>query len=143
MCGKGQFKKEESCITIEEKLDILELIEKGTFLHYYNREIWNWKIYCDRHQKSKHKLEAFKNKTVDIGQPKATIEQKAIKLGAYEKLDEAHYIWFRQQQEKNIPVSGSLLQEKQEYYMSNSIQILPNRLWPAKDASGDFPNDTD
>ena len=34
------------------------------------------------------------------------------KLGSYDKLDQALYIWFRQQREKNIPVSGALLQEK-------------------------------
>ena len=37
---------------------------------------------------------------------------KIMKVGEYEKLDEALYIWFSQQHEKNIPASGLLLMEK-------------------------------
>ena len=35
-----------------------------------------------------------------------------MKIGDYEKLDEALYIWLRQQRELNIPVGGAILQEK-------------------------------
>ena len=80
---------------------------------------------------------------MNIGQAKATIEQKAIKLGVYKKLDEALYIWFRQEQEKTFQLVAACFKKKQEYYMSNSIQILPYRLWPAQNFSGDFPNDMD
>ena len=45
---------------------------------------------------------------VDMGAKKV----KTMKVGEYEKLDEALYIWFRQQREKNVPVSGPLLMEK-------------------------------
>ena len=45
---------------------------------------------------------------VDMGAKKV----KTMKVGEYEKLDEALYIWFRQQCEKNVPVSGPLLMEK-------------------------------
>jgi len=37
---------------------------------------------------------------------------KMMKVGEYEKLDEALYIWFRQQRDNNIPVRGSLLMEE-------------------------------
>ena len=47
---------------------------------------------------------------------------KVTKIGEYEKLDEALYIWFRQQRELNIPVSSVLLQEK--------ARILFERLYP-------------
>ena len=45
---------------------------------------------------------------VDMG----TENAKTRKVGEYKKLDEALYIWFRQQRDKNIPVSGPLLLEK-------------------------------
>ena len=38
------------------------------------------------------------------------------------KTDEALYIWFRQQRELNIPISGALIQEK--------AKILFERLYP-------------
>ena len=40
------------------------------------------------------------------------VKAKALKVGAYEKLDEALYIWILQQREKDVPVTGVLLQEK-------------------------------
>jgi len=50
------------------------------------------------------------------------VKAKAMKVGAYEKLDEALYIWFCQQREKNVPVTGVLLQEK--------ARLLYERLYP-------------
>ena len=41
-----------------------------------------------------------------------TKNAKTRKVGEYEKLDRALYIWFHQQRDKNIPVSGPLLLEK-------------------------------
>ena len=35
-----------------------------------------------------------------------------MKIGGYQKLDEALYIWFRQQREKGLPVTGPILSEK-------------------------------
>jgi len=43
-------------------------------------------------------------------------------MGSFDKLDEALYIWFRQQRKKDVTVSGSLLQEK--------ANILYSRLYP-------------
>ena len=55
-----------------------------------------------------------------------------MKIGEYEKLDYALYIWFRQQRELNIPVSGALLQEK--------ARVLYERLYP--DATKKFTAST-
>ena len=57
---------------------------------------------------------------VDMGFKKVTA--KTMKIGDYEKLGEALYIWFRQQRELNFPVSGAILQEK--------ARILFERLYP-------------
>ena len=50
------------------------------------------------------------------------VNTKAMKMGSYEKLDAALYIWFRQQRVKNIPVSGPFLQEK--------AKLLFDKLYP-------------
>ena len=50
------------------------------------------------------------------------VKTKSIKIGAFEKLDEALYIWFRQQREKDLLISGSLLTEK--------AKILYDQLYP-------------
>ena len=46
-----------------------------------------------------------------------------MKIGDYKKLDEALYIWFRQQRELNIPLSGALLREKARMLYE---QLYPN-----------------
>ena len=35
-----------------------------------------------------------------------------MKVGEYEKLDQALYVWFRQEREKNTPITGSIIAEK-------------------------------
>ena len=35
-----------------------------------------------------------------------------MKLGEYQMLNEALYVWFRQQREKAIPITGLILMEK-------------------------------
>jgi len=51
------------------------------------------------------------------------VTTKSMKIGTFDKLDQALYIWFRQQREKDVAVSGSLLQEKAKILYS---QLYPN-----------------
>ena len=37
---------------------------------------------------------------------------KTMKIGEYQMLDEALYIWFRQQRENPVPIAGPVLTEK-------------------------------
>ena len=46
---------------------------------------------------------------VDMGMNKGT---KIMKIGEYEKLDQALYAWFRQEREKNTPITGAIIAEK-------------------------------
>ena len=55
------------------------------------------KINSRSHKENKSKLEVFKKKTEDMGMTKAS--QRVMKFGEYKELDEASYIWFRQQRE--------------------------------------------
>ena len=105
-------KRKKVVLTLEEKLDVLQLLEKGTSYTLVAEKYGIGRSTVADIKKSKSKLLSYKKKTLDMGRLKATEERKAMKLGTFEKLDEALYIWFRQQREKNIPVSGSLLQEK-------------------------------
>jgi transposase-like protein len=107
-----KVKRKKVVLSLEEKLDILEQIEKGTSYTIIAERYGIGKSTVTDIKKSKHKLEAFKKKSKEMGRLKATAEQKTLNLGTYDKLDEALYIWFRQQRERNVPVSGSLLQEK-------------------------------
>ena len=46
---------------------------------------------------------------VDMGMNKGT---KVMKVAEYEKLNQALYVWFRQERERNTPVTGPIITEK-------------------------------
>ena len=62
-------------------------------------------------KKNQDKLEQFSKKMVDMGKTKV----KTMKIGEYQKLEEALYIWFRQQREKAMPLTGPILSEKARF----------------------------
>jgi len=59
---------------------------------------------------SKGKLQSFKEKMKEMGVKEVT--NKSMKVAAFDELDLALYIWFRQQCEKDVAISSTLLQEK-------------------------------
>ena len=44
------------------------------------------------------------------------VKVKVMKIGTHTKLEEVLYIWFRQQRENSVPVTGVLLQEKTKLF---------------------------
>ena len=113
-------KRKKVVLTIEEKLEILVSIKTGTSYTVILERYGVGRTTVADIKRNVSKLEKFKQKTVEIGFKKATF--KVTKIGEYEKLDKALYIWFRQQMELNIPVSDVLLQEK--------AKVLFERLYP-------------
>ena len=81
-------------------------------------------------KKSEGKLRSFKQRMTEMGVK--DVKVKAMRIGAHEKLDEGLYIWFRQQREKDVPVTSVLLQEK--------AKLLYERLYP--DATTPFSAST-
>ena len=71
-------------------------------------------------KRSEGKLRRFKQRTTEMGVK--DVKAKAMKIGHHEKLDEGSCIWFRQQREKDVLVTGVLLQEK--------TKLLYQRLYP-------------
>ena len=99
---KAGEKRKRVVLSIEDKLKIIKLIESN--VSYTVISEWfgiGWSTVCDINR-TKDEIRRFSQKMVDMG----TKNAKTRKVGEYEKLDEALYIWFRQQRDKNIPVSG-------------------------------------
>ena len=103
-------KRKKVVLIIEEKLEILNSIKTRTSYTVISKRYGVGRSTEADMKRNASKLEKIKQKTVEMGFKKATF--KVMKIGEYEKLDEELYIWFRQQRELNIPVSGVLLQEK-------------------------------
>ena len=101
-------KRKRNVLTIEQKLDIFKLIATGTSYTLISERYGIGRSTVVDIKKNQNKLEGFSKKMVDMGMKKA----KTMKIGEYQKLDEALYIWFRQQREKGMPVTGPILTEK-------------------------------
>ena len=62
--------------------------------------------------RNEEKFKMFKQSKSELGISKAVKTSKAIKVGMFDKLDQALYLWFRQLREKGSPVTGPILLEK-------------------------------
>ena len=93
-------KAKREVLTIDEKFDVCKLIARG-MSHTVISECYGigWSTIVDI-ETSQHKLEWFSKKMVD-----SMKKTKTMKVGEFPKLDEALYIWFRQQREKAMPVT--------------------------------------
>ena len=67
----------------------------------------------------------------ELGISKSVKAKKAMKVGMYHKLDSALYLWFRQQREKGIPVTGLILLEKATEFHSFFYPESPNKTFNA------------
>ena len=52
-----------------------------------------------------------------------------MKVGMYSRWDSALYMWFRQQREKGIPVTGPILLEEASEFHSFLYAESPISLW--------------
>ena len=113
-------KRKKVVLTVENKLEIIELLRKGTTYTVISEKYGIGRSTITDIKKNEAKLRSFKEKMMEMGVKEVTT--KSMKIGAFEKLDEALHIWFRQQREKDVPISGSLLTEK--------AKIFYDRLYP-------------
>ena len=81
--------------------------------------------------KSEERWKNFKMTKYKLGISKSVKATKAMKVGMYHKLDSAHYLWFRQQREKGIPVTGSILLEKATEFHSLVYPESPSKTFNA------------
>ena len=113
-------KQKKVVLTVENKLEIIDLLRKGTSYTVISEKYGIGRSTITNIKNNEAKLKSFKEKMTEMGIKEITT--KSMKIGAFEKLDEALYIWFRQQREKDMPISGSLLTEK--------AKVLYGRLYP-------------
>ena len=112
-------KRKRVVLSIEDKLKIIKLIESNVSYTVISERFGIGRsTVCDINR-TKDEIRRFSQKMVDMG----TKNAKTRKVGEYEKLDEALYIWFRQQRDKNIPVSGPLLLQIEDIVISSILYL--------------------
>ena len=100
----GQHKR--VILTIENKLKILEMIDKSVSYGIISEKFGTVKSTVGDIKKSKEKILQFRREMVEMGM---TNKPKVMKFGYNEKLDQALYLWFKQKRMQGIPVSEPLL----------------------------------
>ena len=80
-------------MTIEDKMNINKLIEKGTSYAIISERYGIGRSTVFDINKNNESLKKFSKKMTEIGVKKV----KTMKVGSYEKLDDMLYIWFYHQ----------------------------------------------
>ena len=114
---KRANKRKRVLLTIEDKIKVCKLVRqnvpKASIMLQYNigKSTLNDII------REEKKFLDFKSEKEELGMIGAAKHTKKIKSGTFDKLDQALYIWFRQQREKGCPITGPILMEKaSEFY---------------------------
>ena len=132
---KSSAKRKKIVLSIEDKLEILELLQKGTSYTIVSEKYGIGRSTVANIKKNESKLKVFKQRMTDMGVK--SVDTKAMKLGTYEKLDAALYMWFRQQRERNVPVSGCTLTRPShsmlaQVFSGDSVSDMVSRTCPFK-----------
>uniref|UniRef100_A0A8C4SMY0 HTH CENPB-type domain-containing protein n=1 Tax=Erpetoichthys calabaricus TaxID=27687 RepID=A0A8C4SMY0_ERPCA len=100
-------RKHKSC-TLKEKLEVLKRLHKGESATQLSKEFGVGKATISDWKKNRGKIEQFCTTTSE-----KTIEKRSkTTVSSYEKLDEALFLWFTQERQKGISITGPLIQEK-------------------------------
>ncbi len=101
-------KRKHTSVTLQDKLQALKRLDNGESAARLavefgvgNSTITDWK-------KNRSKIEQF----CIASTSKCTESRQTAKTTPLEKLDNALYVWFSQEREKGIPISGPLIKEK-------------------------------
>ena len=99
MADCATIKRKKVVLYINQKLEIIELLQKGTLYTVISERYGIGRSTVADIKKNEVKLKAFTWKMKDMGVKSLTM--KAMKVGTYEKLEATLYIWFRQHSEKS------------------------------------------
>jgi hypothetical protein len=102
-------KRKRVCLSIDDKLKVLEEIEKGASYGVLEMKYGIGRSTVKDIKAKSNELKQYKERVHDEGLSTTT---KKLKVGEDEQLDQAVYLWFKQQREKGVPVNGPMLRAK-------------------------------
>ena len=123
-------------LSIEQKLEILDLLRKGASYRTIAETFGTGRSTIADIKRQEEKLRSFKRRITDMGIKKVKV--KAMKMGSHKQLDEALYIWFRQQREKVFPSLEFSYKRQQSCSINDFTWMLEHVLPPAWDFDHDL-----
>ena len=125
------MKRKRTVLSVEDKLNVCDIvrkkIRKTEVMLKYNIGKSTVNDIC----KSEERLKNFKMTKSELGISKSAKATKTMNVEMYHKLDSALYLWFRQQREKGIPVTGPIFLEKATEFHSHLYSESPNKTFNA------------
>ena len=129
--SKSNVKRKRTVLSVEDKLNVCDMMRKKIFKTEIMLKYNIGKSTVNDICKSEERLKNFKMTKSELGISKSVKATKTMKVGMYHKLDSALYLWFRQQREKGIPVTVSILLEKATEFNSLLYPESPNKTFNA------------
>lgn len=108
----GSAKRKRVVLSVADKLQICEMVHKKVPKTEIMRTFNIGKSTVNDICNNEEKLKKFKSAKSEFGIAKSVKETKSMKGGMFDNMDNALYVWFRQQREKGVPVTGPILLEK-------------------------------
>ena len=105
-------KRKRVVLSIEDKLTVCDLVRKKVPYSEIMNQFHIGKSTISDIVRNEEKFKMFKQSKSELGISKAMKTSKAMKVGMFDKLDQALYLWFRQLGEKGLPVTGPISLEK-------------------------------
>uniref|UniRef100_A0A1B6G8K7 HTH psq-type domain-containing protein n=1 Tax=Cuerna arida TaxID=1464854 RepID=A0A1B6G8K7_9HEMI len=99
-------KRKHSSCTVEQKLKALKRLDNGESLTKIAAEIGVGKATVSDWKKNRLKIEQFSTTT----SKKTLKDRHHVTVSVNEKIDEAVFLWFSQERQKGVPISGPLIQ---------------------------------
>lgn len=96
-------KRKRVVVTIKEKLEAIRQVENGVLLQSVAANYGVGISTVSEWVKSKSKLLEYSTKVPN---------RKTMKRADHEKINEALFLWFTQQRDKGMPLSGPIIQDK-------------------------------
>ncbi|KAL2085001.1 hypothetical protein ACEWY4_020519 [Coilia grayii] len=102
------MKRKRTPLTIKQKSEILQCLDRGEKASKIAQEYNIGKATVSDFKKARPAIKKFINQNHTSN----ALKRKSMKPAHDEQLDQAVFLWFSQQREKGVPVSGPMLQEK-------------------------------
>jgi transposase-like protein len=106
-------KRKKVVVSMEQKLEALQRLDKGETMHKVAEEYGVGRVTVGDWKKKRSEIEKLCSARASNEGLK---ERKTMKKCEYEKVSEALFLWFTQQRENGVPITGPLLQEKALFF---------------------------
>ncbi|XP_051153380.1 jerky protein homolog-like [Leptopilina boulardi] len=100
-------KRKKVIVSVEKKLEAIRRLDKEEIIRKVAADYGVGKTTVGDWRRNRSKLEQF---GIIFGD--AMTSRKTMKPAEYDKIDKNLFLWFTQQREKGLPVSGTILQGK-------------------------------